>query len=161
MPYYLYKVFDLPLRRLEKIEHHETFKSASARAKALRRELAQAEQGLRVEEAHKNHADKTLESLAQRRGRLEAERGQIEWHRTHARRDFAEQVPRVVLVGGRQRIRYAEMVQEMTPVVPRGDERLQRTQPVQFVAHGVGIERGEGMRVGVGHAAAACATSSR
>ena len=43
MPYYLYKVFDLPLRRLEKIEHHETFKSASTRAKALRRELALSE----------------------------------------------------------------------------------------------------------------------
>ena len=40
MPYYLYKVFETPIRRLEKIESHEAFKAASARAKALRRELA-------------------------------------------------------------------------------------------------------------------------
>jgi chromosome segregation protein len=38
-------------------------KRAEEAAQALRRELAQAEQGLRVEEAHKSHADKTLEAL--------------------------------------------------------------------------------------------------
>ena len=43
MPYYLYKVFETPIRRLEKIESHETFKAASNRAKALRRELATSE----------------------------------------------------------------------------------------------------------------------
>ncbi len=43
MPYYLYKIFESPIRRLEKIESHETFKAASARAKALRRELALSE----------------------------------------------------------------------------------------------------------------------
>jgi hypothetical protein len=43
MPYYLYKVFESPIRRLEKIESHETFKAASNRAKELRRELALAE----------------------------------------------------------------------------------------------------------------------
>ncbi|MBI4988781.1 MAG: hypothetical protein HZC23_08185 [Rhodocyclales bacterium] len=43
MPYYLYKVFESPIRRLEKLESHETFKEASTRAKALRRELALSE----------------------------------------------------------------------------------------------------------------------
>jgi hypothetical protein len=43
MPYYLYKVFESPIRLLEKIESHDTFKEASARAKALRRELALSE----------------------------------------------------------------------------------------------------------------------
>ena len=43
MPYYLYKVFETPIRRLEKIEDHDTFKAASARAKALRRDLALGE----------------------------------------------------------------------------------------------------------------------
>ncbi len=43
MPYYLYKVFETPIRRLERIESHDTFKAASARAKALRRELALSE----------------------------------------------------------------------------------------------------------------------
>ncbi len=53
-------------------------KAAEETAQALRRELAQAEQGLRVEEAHKSHADKTLETLARRGERIEAERSQIE-----------------------------------------------------------------------------------
>ncbi|BBO19842.1 MAG: hypothetical protein LC123_06265 [Burkholderiales bacterium] len=43
MPYYLYKIFETPIRRLEKIESHDSFKAASARAKVLRRELALAE----------------------------------------------------------------------------------------------------------------------
>ncbi|HNQ58327.1 MAG: chromosome segregation protein SMC [Rhodocyclaceae bacterium] len=59
-------------------EAESALKAAEEAAQGVRRELAQAEQGLRVEEAHKSHADKTLESLGQRRGRLETERGQIE-----------------------------------------------------------------------------------
>ncbi len=51
---------------------------AEAAAADLRRELGQAEQGLRVEEAHQSHAEKTLESLAQRRGRLEGERSALD-----------------------------------------------------------------------------------
>lgn len=43
MPYYLYKVFHDPLLRLEKIEQHDEFRPASARAKELRRELALTE----------------------------------------------------------------------------------------------------------------------
>jgi hypothetical protein len=43
MPYFIYKIFESPVRRLEKIEHHDTFKAASARAKELRRALALSE----------------------------------------------------------------------------------------------------------------------
>lgn len=43
MPYYLYKIFETPIRRLEMIESHDTFKAASNRAKELRRELALSE----------------------------------------------------------------------------------------------------------------------
>lgn len=44
MPYYIYKVFSFPIRRLEKLEQHDAFRDASARAKTLRAELAPAEQ---------------------------------------------------------------------------------------------------------------------
>ncbi len=59
-------------------EAEAALKAAEEAAQVLRRELGQAEQSLRVEEAHKSHADKTLEGLGQRRGRLEAERGQLD-----------------------------------------------------------------------------------
>ena len=36
MPYYIYKVLSFPIRRLEKLEQHQAFRDASARAKALR-----------------------------------------------------------------------------------------------------------------------------
>ena len=45
MPYYIYKVFSFPIRRLEKLEQHDAFRDASARAKALRAALPPAEQG--------------------------------------------------------------------------------------------------------------------
>jgi hypothetical protein len=38
MPYYIYNVHP-PLRRLEKVEAHGSFKAASDRAKQLRREI--------------------------------------------------------------------------------------------------------------------------
>jgi hypothetical protein len=44
MPYYIYKIFSLPIRRLEKLEQHAAFRDASARAKVLRAALASAEQ---------------------------------------------------------------------------------------------------------------------
>jgi hypothetical protein len=44
MPYYIYKVFETPFLRLEKIEQHDVFGVASDRAKHLRRELALTEQ---------------------------------------------------------------------------------------------------------------------
>lgn len=45
MPYFIYKVFSFPIRRLEKLEQHDAFRDASARAKALRAEPGSAEQG--------------------------------------------------------------------------------------------------------------------
>lgn len=40
MPYFVYKIFEMPIRRLEKLEQHEAFREASNRAKQLRGELA-------------------------------------------------------------------------------------------------------------------------
>ena len=40
MPYFVYKIFETPLRRLSKLEQHDTFRDASNRAKQLRAELA-------------------------------------------------------------------------------------------------------------------------
>jgi hypothetical protein len=40
MPYYIYRVFSFPVRRLEKLEQHAAFRDASARAKVLRAESA-------------------------------------------------------------------------------------------------------------------------
>ena len=36
MPYYIYRVFDFPVRRLEPVGSESSFRTASARAKALR-----------------------------------------------------------------------------------------------------------------------------
>lgn len=43
MPYYIYKMFSFPIRRLEMLEQHAAFRDASARAKELRGALAPAE----------------------------------------------------------------------------------------------------------------------
>jgi hypothetical protein len=43
MPYYIYKVSHNPILQLKKIEQHDEFRAASARAKTLRRELALTE----------------------------------------------------------------------------------------------------------------------
>jgi len=40
MPYFVYKIFETPIRRLEKLEQHDTFREASNRAKQMRVELA-------------------------------------------------------------------------------------------------------------------------
>jgi hypothetical protein len=40
MPYFVYKIFETPIRRLEKLEQHDAFRAASDRAKQLRSELA-------------------------------------------------------------------------------------------------------------------------
>ena len=45
MPYYIYKVYSFPIRRLEKLEQHAAFRDASARAKALRSALSPVEAG--------------------------------------------------------------------------------------------------------------------
>lgn len=44
MPYYIYKIFEFPMKRLEKIEQHEVYKQGSERSKLLRRDLALTEQ---------------------------------------------------------------------------------------------------------------------
>ena len=36
MPYYIYRVFAFPIRRLEGVGHEDSFRTASARAKELR-----------------------------------------------------------------------------------------------------------------------------
>ena len=38
MPYFVYKIFEKPIRRLEKVEQHDAFRDASNRAKQLRGE---------------------------------------------------------------------------------------------------------------------------
>lgn len=45
MPYFVYKIFEKPIRRLEKLEQHDAFREASNRAKQMRSELARDEQG--------------------------------------------------------------------------------------------------------------------
>lgn len=40
MPYFVYKILETPIRRLEKLEQHDAFRAASDRAKQLRSELA-------------------------------------------------------------------------------------------------------------------------
>ena len=39
MPYFVYKIFETPIRRLEKLEQHDAFREASNRAKQIRSEL--------------------------------------------------------------------------------------------------------------------------
>ncbi len=38
MPYFVYRIFEKPIRRLEKLEQHDAFRAASDRAKLLRGE---------------------------------------------------------------------------------------------------------------------------
>ncbi|MGC2517787.1 MAG: hypothetical protein WA373_01580 [Burkholderiales bacterium] len=40
MPYFVYRIFQTPIRRLEKLEQHDAFREASSRAKQIRSELA-------------------------------------------------------------------------------------------------------------------------
>lgn len=42
MPYYIYKIANFPIRKLEKLAQHAAFRDASASAKALRASLASA-----------------------------------------------------------------------------------------------------------------------
>lgn len=44
MPYYIYKVFEFPLKRVEKIEQHDVYRQGAERSKVLRKELALTEQ---------------------------------------------------------------------------------------------------------------------
>ncbi|MFZ5511532.1 MAG: chromosome segregation protein SMC [Pseudomonadota bacterium] len=58
-------------------EAESALQEAEAAASGARRELAQAEQNLRVEEAHRSHADKALDNLSLRRTRLEDDRAAL------------------------------------------------------------------------------------
>ncbi|HSM98268.1 MAG TPA: hypothetical protein VLS47_04570 [Gallionella sp.] len=40
MPYFVYKIFETPIRRLQLLEQHDAFRAASDRAKQLRSGLA-------------------------------------------------------------------------------------------------------------------------
>jgi hypothetical protein len=40
MPYFVYMIVEMPIRRLKKLEQHESFREASNQAKLLRGELA-------------------------------------------------------------------------------------------------------------------------
>ena len=40
MPYFVYRIFEQPIRRLEKVEQHDAFREASNRAKEIRSGLA-------------------------------------------------------------------------------------------------------------------------
>ena len=46
MPYFIYRVTDFPIRQLEKLEQHDVYREASARAKQLRAELPAGSQAL-------------------------------------------------------------------------------------------------------------------
>jgi hypothetical protein len=39
MPYFIYRISELPVRRLEKLEQHEAYRDASARVKQLRQQF--------------------------------------------------------------------------------------------------------------------------
>ena len=39
MPYFVYKITEFPIRRLEKLEQHDAYREASQRAKQIRGEL--------------------------------------------------------------------------------------------------------------------------
>ena len=45
MPYYIYRVANFPIRRLERLEQHAAFRDASARAKVLRAASSSADAG--------------------------------------------------------------------------------------------------------------------
>ncbi|HWS14200.1 MAG TPA: chromosome segregation protein SMC [Rhodocyclaceae bacterium] len=62
--------------RLPQAEH--AVSEAEAAAGAVRRELAQAEQQVRVEETHRTAAQRALEAIGQRRERLDRERAELQ-----------------------------------------------------------------------------------
>ncbi len=41
MSYFIYRITEFPIRRLEKLEQHDIYREASARTKQLRAELAE------------------------------------------------------------------------------------------------------------------------
>ncbi|WP_298597198.1 chromosome segregation protein SMC [Zoogloea sp.] len=59
-------------------EAEEALQGADAAATAVRRELNQAEQQIRVEETHRQASQRSLDSLAQRRARLQQEQASVQ-----------------------------------------------------------------------------------
>lgn len=58
MPYYIYRITERPIRMLEKLEQHEVYKDASARAKELRNQEVWGENG----QIKMIHADNELQA---------------------------------------------------------------------------------------------------
>jgi hypothetical protein len=46
MPYYIYRVTEFPIRKLEKLEQYDVYREASARVKQMRSELAEGSPAL-------------------------------------------------------------------------------------------------------------------
>lgn len=46
MPYFIYRITEFPIRRLELLEQHEVYRDARARGRQLREEQAEDEQAL-------------------------------------------------------------------------------------------------------------------
>jgi hypothetical protein len=46
MPYYIYRISEFPIRKLEKLEQHDTYKAASVRAKQMRAEMTEGSPAL-------------------------------------------------------------------------------------------------------------------
>ncbi len=59
-------------------EAEEALNAAAAAAAAIRRELNQAEQQIRVEDTHRVSSERTLDTLAQRRARLQQEESAVQ-----------------------------------------------------------------------------------
>jgi chromosome segregation protein len=87
--------------------------AADATMAAARRELAQTEQQLRVEEANRASAVRALDALAQRRSRLEAERGGIQGPDEAA---LAQQEDRLGLLRETHEFRQQELAQTQARV---------------------------------------------
>lgn len=46
MPYFIYRVTEFPIRKLEKLEQHDAYRDASARVKQMRAEQAEGTSAL-------------------------------------------------------------------------------------------------------------------
>ena len=67
--------------------------------------------------------------------------------------EVGEQVTKVILLGGAERVAFAQVLQAMAPVVPRGGELRRQTHAVKLSAGGERLVCRERVRIGVGDAA--------
>ena len=58
MPYYIYRVTEFPIRKLEKLEQHDIYRTASARARQIRAEMVEGSSAL----VKMIHAESELEA---------------------------------------------------------------------------------------------------